>query len=240
MEISVLIYCAIALAVGCFVQSSIGFGMAIVAAPIIFLFEPRFVPGTITYMGLLLALTNTYQYRRSISYRGLGAAFAGRVPGTFVAGWLLIVMSSAQIAIVLGVGVLLAVVVSLSKVNIQPTTKSLFWAGFASGVMGTSTSIGGPPMALVLQHAEGSKLRANLSAYFLFSSALSLAVLTYTGHFSWWHMKYGTMMLPPSLFAIWFSFRIQHLIKAEWMRMAILVLCSVSGVTALYQGFTSL
>ncbi|WP_087020012.1 sulfite exporter TauE/SafE family protein [Thaumasiovibrio subtropicus] len=238
MEISVLVFSALALAVGCFVQSSIGFGMAIVAAPIVFFFEPRFVPGTLTFMGLILAGTNTYQLRKHISYRGLGAAFVGRVPGTLVAGWLLMVMTSQQLAIVLGGGVLLAVVVSLSKVKIQPTNQSLFWAGFASGVMGTATSIGGPPMAIVLQHAEGGKLRANLSAYFLFSCILSLFMLSYTGHFSWWHVKYALIMLPPSLIAIWFSTKVQHLIKAEWMRMAILILCSISGLTALHQGIT--
>lgn len=74
MDISTLVYCAIALAAGCFVQSTVGFGMAIVAAPVVYFFEPRFVPGTITLVGLVLALINMWQYRSQISFRGLGAA----------------------------------------------------------------------------------------------------------------------------------------------------------------------
>ena len=236
MEISTLVYCAIALAAGCFVQSTVGFGMAIVAAPVVYFFEPRFVPGTITLVGLVLALINMWQYRAQLSFSGLGAAFIGRVPGTIAAGALLLYITAESLALVLGAGVLLAVVISLLKVRIRPTPKALFWAGFASGLMGTSTSIGGPPMALVLQHAEAGKLRANLAGYFAFSCVLSLVALSATGHFSWWHFKYGMMIMPAPILASLFAYRIQHLIKAEWLRYALLVLCSVSGVIAIWQG----
>ena len=91
-------------------------------------------------------------------------------------------------------------------------------------------------MALVLQHAEASKLRANLAGYFAFSCVLSLMALSATGHFSWWHFKYGMMIMPAPILASVFAYRIQHLIKAEWLRYALLVLCSVSGVIAIWQG----
>lgn len=240
MDTTTLIYCALALAAGCFVQSTVGFGMAIVAAPIIYFFEPKFVPGVITLVGFFLALFNMWQYRHMLSFKGLTAAFVGRVPGTIVAGILLMYITSESLALVLGIGVLLAVVISLTKVCIRPTPKALFWAGFASGVMGTTTSIGGPPMALVLQHAEAGKLRANLAGYFAFSCVLSLVALSATGHFSWWHFKYGIMLLPASLISTWFAYRVQHLIKAEWVRYALLILCSVSGVLAMWQGLSPL
>ncbi|MCW8327378.1 sulfite exporter TauE/SafE family protein [Photobacterium sp. SDRW27] len=236
MDISTLVFCGLALAAGCFVQSTVGFGMAIVAAPIVYFFEPRFVPGTITLVGLVLALINMWQYRTMLSFKGLTAAFIGRIPGTVVAGFLLLYITAESLALVLGIGVLLAVVISLMKVRLKPTPKALFWAGFASGVMGTSTSIGGPPMALVLQHAEAGKLRANLAGYFAFSCVLSLMALSATGHFSWWHFKYGMMILPAPLLATWLAYKVQHLIKAEWLRYALLVLCSVSGVIAIWQG----
>lgn len=236
IDTQTLVFCALALAAGCFVQSTVGFGMAIVAAPIVYFFEPRFVPGTITLVGLVLALINMWQYRAMLSIKGLGAAFVGRVPGTMIAGWLLLYISSQSLALVLGIGVLLAVAISLLKVRIKPTNTSLFWAGFASGLMGTSTSIGGPPMALVLQHAEAGKLRANLAGYFAFSCILTLLTLSVTGHFSWWHFKYGMLIMPAPVLATLFAYRIQHLIKAEWLRYALLLLCSVSGVIAIWQG----
>lgn len=238
MESTTLVFCGLALAAGCFVQSTVGFGMAIVAAPMVYYFEPRFVPGTITLVGLVLSLINMWQYRSMLSFKGLSAAFIGRVPGTIAAGILLLYITADSLALVLGAGVLLAVVISLMKVRLKPTPKSLFWAGFASGLMGTSTSIGGPPMALVLQHAEAGKLRANLAGYFAFSCVLSLLTLSVTGHFSWWHFKYGMMILPAPIIATWLAYRVQHLIKAELLRYALLVLCSVSGVIAIWQGLS--
>ena len=54
-------------------------------------------------------------------------------------------------------------------------------AGATSGVLGTATSIGGPPMALVWQNSSGPKLRGTMSGFFLVGSVLSIAVLAITG-----------------------------------------------------------
>ena len=48
---------------------------------------------------------------------------------------------------------------------LRPTAPAMFSAGFLSGFMGTSSSIGGPPMALVLQHEENDFIRANMAAF---------------------------------------------------------------------------
>ncbi len=54
-------------------------------------------------------------------------------------------------------------------------------AGAASGVMGTATAIGGPPMALVWQRNSGARLRGTMSGFFLVGSAMSLCALAATG-----------------------------------------------------------
>jgi hypothetical protein len=54
---------------------------------------------------------------------------------------------------VLGLGVLLAVGLSMVTARLRPTPGTLVSAGFASGFMGWRASIGGPPMALVYQRA---------------------------------------------------------------------------------------
>ncbi|MDO6706571.1 sulfite exporter TauE/SafE family protein [Photobacterium sp. 1_MG-2023] len=238
MDTSTLIYCALALSAGCFVQSTVGFGMAIVAAPIIYFFEPRFVPGVVTFVGLVLALINMWQYRRMISFQGMSAAFIGRVPGTMVAGWIMLYISTEHLALVVGAGVLLAVLISLMKVRFKPTPKALFFAGFTSGLMGTTTSIGGPPMALVLQHAEAGKLRANLAVYFVFSCILSLIALSSTGHFSVWHFQQALLILPAPVLTTLLAYRVQRFIKTEWIRYALLILCTFAGMAALWQGFS--
>ena len=54
-------------------------------------------------------------------------------------------------------------------------------AGATSGVLGTATSIGGPPMALVWQRSTGARLRGTMSGFFLIGSVMSIGVLALTG-----------------------------------------------------------
>ena len=54
-------------------------------------------------------------------------------------------------------------------------------AGATSGVLGTATAIGGPPMALVWQRKSGARLRGTMSGFFLVGSVMSIAALAATG-----------------------------------------------------------
>ncbi len=153
--------------VGSFVQSSIGFGLAIVTAPpILFQISPDYVPAPITVVALFLSLINASHHRATISLDGLWMAFLGRVPGSIAGAFLLYWVDASQLSLWLGVLVILAVAVSLLPFRIQPNPKRMMVAGFFSGFFGTSSGIGGPPMALLLQHQEGNLIRANLSAFF--------------------------------------------------------------------------
>lgn len=86
-----LLLVILALSAGAFVQSLIGFGLAIVSAPFLMMIEPSLVPGSVTMVTLGLAVVNTWQYRRQLSLKGIGWAFVGRIPGTVVAGALLFI-----------------------------------------------------------------------------------------------------------------------------------------------------
>ncbi|MDX1475526.1 MAG: sulfite exporter TauE/SafE family protein, partial [Reinekea sp.] len=47
-----------ALFMGCAVQTALGFGMAVIAAPIIVLFRPEWVPVIMTIVALVLSVQN--------------------------------------------------------------------------------------------------------------------------------------------------------------------------------------
>ena len=52
---------ALIIFIGSFVQSAIGFGLAIVAAPFLFLLSPDYVPAPITLVALVLSVANAYR-----------------------------------------------------------------------------------------------------------------------------------------------------------------------------------
>ncbi len=77
--------------------------------------------------------------------------------------------------------VLVVVALTVRTITLPVTRTSLLTAGFVSGVTGTATSIGGPPMALLYQHRDPRQLRCTLAVYFLVGAGLSLAGLALDG-----------------------------------------------------------
>lgn len=220
---------------GSFVQSAIGFGLAIVSAPLLFMLSPLYVPAPICLVALFISLLNAYKHKSNVSLGGLKSAVIGRVPGSIAGGALLMYVSVSSLSLWLGVFVLAAVIISLLPFRIEPTPLRMGVAGFFSGFMGTSSSIGGPPLALLLQHQEANALRGNLSAFFVFSSIISLLVQIPIGFLTWQHAEMTLPLLPAGWLGYAVAGRcIQHLPK-KWIRYGALLLCAVSGVGAIWQ-----
>ncbi|MXX07577.1 MAG: sulfite exporter TauE/SafE family protein [Gammaproteobacteria bacterium] len=217
---------------GSFVQTAIGFGLAVIAAPLLFFIDPAYVPAPITVAALTLSLANAWRFRHSISLAGLKFAILGRVPGTVAGGLLIFWIDQRTLGLWLGISVLVAVWLSFGKVAFRPTRGAMFSAGFLSGFMGTSSSIGGPPMALVLQHQTADFIRANMAAFFVVSCIMSLAMLSFVGRFGEQHILLSLPFMPASLLGYWLAMRSVHLITSRMLRLGSLSLCAVAGLAA--------
>lgn len=218
--------------VGAYIQSSIGFGLAIIAAPLLFVLDPVYVPAPITLCAFTLSLPNAWSHRHEISFQGLKYAIIGRVPGSVAGAGLLLIIDKEWLALWLGISVLFAVAISVRSLAVAPSNRALLTAGFLSGFMGTSSSIGGPPMALVMQHQDARFIRGNLSAFFLVSCLMSLAMLAPVGYFGWQQILVSLPLLPATLIGYWFARQTWHLISQQSLRRFSLLLCSAAGVLA--------
>jgi len=121
----------------------------------------------------------------------------------------------------------------MSNIVFKANGKSLFYAGFLSGFMGTSTSIGGPPMALVMQHQENDFIRANLAAFFVVSCFMSLMMLSSIGRFGMEHIIISLPLMPATLAGYWVAMRTMHRISHENLRRVSLALCVIAGLAAI-------
>ncbi len=137
-DLGVSIAVALILGLGCFVQSLVGFGMAIVAAPLLLMIDPKLVPTTISMVGLTLASINAWQYRHQLSFRDLSWAYFGRVPGTAVAGVIMLVVTTQMLEIIIGAAVLLAVFASVMRFNITPNRRNFFYCWVHVGCYGNN------------------------------------------------------------------------------------------------------
>ena len=162
-------------------QASIGFGIGMLAAPVVAIVDPALIPGTLIMLATLVTLMVSVRERGDIDFRGTGWALVGRVPGTIAGALLLAALPERALTVLLAGVVLVGVVLTSVGWIPLPHRRNVVIAGATSGLLGTATSIGGPPMALVWQRNTGARLRGTMAGFFLIGSLLSLAALGGTG-----------------------------------------------------------
>jgi uncharacterized membrane protein YfcA len=228
-----LLAASAAIFVGSALQGAVGFGLALVAAPVLFLIDERLVPGPILITSLLLTALTARRDWHAIDFPGLKWGLWGRIPGTVLGAALLWALPAEEMAAPLAALVMLAVAMSASGIRIDPTPRNLVGAGLLSGVMGTTSSIGGPPLAMVYQHAAGDRIRGTLGVYFVIGSVMSLAAVAAIGRLGLFELIYGAALVPAVLLGFVLSTRFTAWIDGGYTRPAVLVV-SAAGAIAVF------
>ncbi|MFP4183671.1 MAG: sulfite exporter TauE/SafE family protein [Halorhodospira sp.] len=220
---------------GTVVQGSIGFGVALLGAPILYWVDPLLVPGPMLVAGMAAPLMILLRERRSLDTGGIRWAIPGQLSCAGLAGLMLARVDEAQLSLLFGTLVLLAVVLSLVAGAPRPTGGRLLAGGLSSGFMATATSIGGPPLALAYQGVHGSRLRASLSAVFVVGALGSLGTLWLIGRFGVTELLLGLSLLPGVAVGFWISAYTARLLDRRWLRGAVLGISAIAGWAAVMQ-----
>ncbi|MFI5657728.1 sulfite exporter TauE/SafE family protein [Streptomyces sp. NPDC051684] len=211
-------------------QASIGFGMAMLAAPVVAVVDPSLVPGTLIIQAGLLTLFVTVAERRHIDLRGTGWALVGRVPGTVAGALLVAALPPRGLALMLSGVVLLGVVLTCFGWTPRPHRPTLVLAGSASGLLGTATSIGGPPMALVWQGKDAPVLRGTMSGFFLIGSVLSVVTLAPTGAMGPHTLLTSLLLAPAPALGYVLSRYVNRFLDARRLRWAAIGVSTLGAV----------
>ena len=222
---------------GATLQGSVGFGMGLLASPILILIDPRFVPGPILLSTTVLTVLLVYRERTAIDFHGIQWAMVGRLFGTLLASAILLVVSADQLVLLIGVFILSAVGMSLSGFRFDPIRPVLVVAGMLSGLLGTVASVGGPPMALVYQHAAGARIRSTMSGFFLLGTILSLGALWYVGRFGAHEIQLTLVMLPSVLTGFVLSKWTAVYVDRGYVRPAVLSVAAGAGLLVIIRQF---
>jgi uncharacterized membrane protein YfcA len=199
-------------AIGSCIQSSVGFGLGLIAAPLLFLIYPPLVPGPLMASSVALTLLIAFRERAAIDFRGLGFAVAGRIVGTILAALIWITLPSENFDFLFAGLVLLAVALSFSSLRVEPRPLTASAAGALSGFMGTLSSIGGPPMALLYQRQSGARIRGTLSGHFVIGALISLLALAAVGRYGQAEIILSIELIPAIL--------VGYLVSG-WLRVSI-------------------
>jgi uncharacterized membrane protein YfcA len=233
--VTVLVLAGVVLALTAAVQGAVGFGMNLLAVPVLVVLDPTLVPGPALAVGLLLSALVAGRERAAVDRR-LGWAVLGLAPGTAVALLVLARVPAESLAVPIGALVLLAVGISALRLHLSPTPATLAAAGAASGFLSTAGSVGGPPLALVYADADGGRMRSNLSGFFVVTAAVSLAALAATGHFGTAELRAALLLAPGVVVGYLVSGPLRPWVDRGRTRSAVLVLSAVAGVAAVAHG----
>lgn len=190
------IFIGVLILAGTITQGTIGFGLGTIATPIIALIRPELVPTLILLLALCISSYTLSRTFRETSWRVVGISSLARIPGSLVGAWAIASLSPNGLSIFIGCAVLFAMTLSSLGWSPRPTTLNTLMAGFASGILGTSTSIGGPPMALIMKRFDPDRTRGTLAGTFVLGTLVSLIILAFSGQISSTQMGAAAAYLP--------------------------------------------
>lgn len=223
----------VATAAGAFVQGSAGIGLNLLAAPAMAFVDPRLVPGPAIASALVLTLLMALRDRRDLHLGEIRTALLGRIPATVLAALTVALLPERPLAILFGVLVLLAVVISATGLSLRPSRRSLVVAGALSGYMATATSIGGPPMAMLYANEDGKRMRGTLAGFFLVGTVISLVALAATGSFGTEELRLSGLVVPGILVGFAGSQLVAHRLDGGHTRTAVLLVSAAGALSVL-------
>ena len=226
----------VAAAVGGIIQGVIGFGFALVAVPVLALVEPDALPVTVMLMAVPMTIVMALRERSHIDLGGFATIMVGRVLGIAAGVVLLTLVPESSLSVLVGAMILLGVGLSVGGLDIEPTRWVNVGAGVLSGVMGTTSAIGGPALAVVYQNRPGPELRSTLALSYLAGIVLAVVALGAVGRVHGWQVVLALELIPGLLLGLWLSFRLAPVLDRGWLRPAVLALAAIAGVIIVIRG----
>jgi uncharacterized membrane protein YfcA len=228
--------CLAIVAVGAFVQGSVGFGINLVVVPVIAVLVPEAVPGAVVLLSLPLTVTMLVREHHHADRRGVAWIMAGRLPGAAIGATVVVVVAADVLTTIIGAVILVAVGLSVARLHVRVTPASAATAGLTAGVMGTAAGIDGPPLALLYQHHHTAAIRATLAACFVLGTVMSAAALAIAGEITTDQLVFTLELLPALVVGLLASTWGARHLRDRSIRPAVLTFATVAGVVALLDG----
>jgi uncharacterized membrane protein YfcA len=219
--------------VGATVQASLGFGMNMVAMPLLVMIDTDLVPGPALVAAIVLTVGVYIRERRSIEASSVRWALVGRVIGTVVGVFALKQVNDDGLQVMVAVGVLVMALFTLSPWAPGRNTRTMTGAGVISGFSASTAGVGGPPVALGFQDAKGPTVRASMAGYFILGSVVTLAGLSFADKFGSQEMKLGLLLLPASIAGFFASGPLLPIVDKGYTRPALLGVSVLAAVIIL-------
>jgi uncharacterized membrane protein YfcA len=228
-----------------FLETTVGFGFGIVSMPLMSLIlPPKAAVLYVTVAALLQRPILMWNTRHDFQPQVLAAVVPGLIIGTIPGSYVLKIISSAQLKIILGLLLLVALLLMFYKVKlpVHNLTRGRFGAGFGAGVLGASTSMCGPPIAVWFANEDMPKqnMRGNMIWIFALVNFLTLVAGYFMGtlhEIGDWHGLLYT--LPGLIIGYGLGLKFITKVNQQLFTRIIQVLIAFGAISLLIGGFNS-
>lgn len=236
MDLATLLAVTAIVAAGTSVQASIGFGLNLLTAPLLLLVAPGLVPGPALVANLALtAILGRMNWRDAEKTAVLWAA-VGSVPGTAVGIAMVgslpphLLDRASALLVLAGVGMTLVGAVPVR------TPRTLLAIGFVASIMGTTTAVNGPAVALAYRGERGGVVRGTVSLFGCWTSALSVVALASSGHLDPPRIAATILMAPGVVAGIVIAGLVSSRVSRRMLSILTLAVSLGAGVVLLMRG----
>lgn len=168
-----------------FLQSITGFGLVIVAAPLLmFFYDPKLIIPIMILLATCGNIAQTLLLHREAKWKLIGYLLLGAILGQPLGYQIYAAIPAHYLKILISIMILFSLtIMQLRKRQIPIRPRNTLLTGIAAGTMAMTTGMAGPPIAMYLASTALSarELRATSIGFFFVSNLVSLATFTLGG-----------------------------------------------------------
>lgn len=224
-----------------FIRGVTGFGLALILAPILLLIlTPANVVVVNLFLGLISNILVLFYSFKKVDLKKILPMLIGSSLGIPLGAWIIILIAPATLKILIGgVTVSCAVLLALDfsrTLHREKLGSSV--AGFLSGVLSSSTSLGGPPVILFMHNQNWQKdvIHSSLAVYFLFACFWSLIALYMSGLVDTQIIVEAASLTPALLSGVGLGIMFFRRINARYFRHLSIVIVLCAGILGILSG----
>jgi uncharacterized membrane protein YfcA len=220
----------------CFIQAAVGFGLPMVAMPVLIeLYGIRVAAPLMALIILQLQILMILRYRSAWNLRTVGRISAAAVLGIPIGVLLLSQIPEAITVTILGLILIIYALYSLFRLPV-PHLNHAGWAylfGFIGGMGGGAYNMAAPPMIIYgdTQRWPPQEFKGNLQGYFFIITSVTIITHSLNHNITAAVLRNALLAIPLVLLGAIAGFYLDRYLNAALFRKVVLVLLLLLGIS---------
>jgi len=222
-----------------------GFGFALIAIPFLSFFYPiKVLVPAMAIFNLVSSAALLLKIRETISWYYFVPMFAASLAGIPFGVFLLDLLDESVLRIIIGVTLLLISIKMLSGIPLAKRFKDkpIVFAGFMSGILSGSVSLGGPPLVIAMNRKNYSKdfFRGVFAWFSTFSSFFAIAAFYVRGLMPLASVKLSLYYIPLLFLGASLGNRLSKMVNPHKFKRIVVVVNVFTGVITVISAILSM